>query len=170
MAKDTSKTNILVFLRPFTIENPTLEQQNSFMFCEIINEIECGIKGKFYTNDVLYGKDLEVFIREEVAKFNPEWVVAENESATATLKLKRRKKILINPAVSFDDLNNIPEYYRQNTWGFFDRDHEKDYERFNTVYPHAAFFPCERDISIYAVKDVITTILECPESDLLKFE
>lgn len=70
MTKDTSKTNILVFLRPFTIENPTLEQQNSFMFCEIINEMECGIKGKFYTNDVLYGKDLEAFIREEVAKFN----------------------------------------------------------------------------------------------------
>lgn len=61
--------NTLVFLRPFTIKNPTLDQQNDFMIREILNELECDIKGKFYTNDDLYNKDLMAFIREEVAKF-----------------------------------------------------------------------------------------------------
>ena len=153
------KYKTLVFLRPFTLKNPTLDQQNDFMIREIVNELECNIAGKFYTNDDLYGKDINIFIRAEIEKYKPEWVVAENESATVVLCLRNQKKILINPSVTYEDLNNVSEFSRENTWGFFDQDHEGDYERFTTVFPNVAFFPRQYDISLYTVKDFINLIL-----------
>lgn len=135
------KNETLIFLKPFNIQNPTLDEQNGYMMREVANEVECSDMGKIYNNEALCDKDLPACIAEEVKRHRPQWVVAEGECATVALSLKHQKKVLLNPKVSFDDLNNIPEQTRQNTFGFFDNLHEQDYERFLSVYPHAAWFP-----------------------------
>lgn len=154
------RTKTLIFLKPFTIKNPTLDEQNAFMMREIVNEVECTDLGKVYTNEHLHGKDIADFIGKAVDEHHPEWIVAEGECATSSLNLKNQKKVLLNPKVSFEDLNNIPEHTRQNTFGFFDGRHEPDYERFQTVYPHAAWFPQDDNLALFTIKEAIQAIIE----------
>ena len=150
----------LIFLRQFNIKNPTLDEQNAFMMTEIMDEVECKDLGKFITNEVLYDKDLETFIPEKVKSENPVWIIAVDDSATVALKLKRQKKILINPKVTFDDLNNVPEFARQYTFGFFDQNHEEDYNRFQSVYPNSAWYVNLKDMSLCDIKDIAKGIIE----------
>lgn len=157
------KTKTLIFLKPSTIKNPTLDEQNAFMIREIVNEMECADLGKVYTNEQLYGNDIAEFIRQAIAEYRPEWVVAEGECSTAALKLKNQKKVLLNPKVTFDDLNNIPEHTCQNTFGFFDDRHEQDYERFQSVYPQAAWFPEDDDLTLFTIKEIVQSIIETGE-------
>lgn len=157
------KQNTLIFLKPFAIEDPTLNEQNAFMMRETINEVECADLGIIYNNDQLYGKNLSEFIMQEVKRLRPEWIVAEGQCATVALTLKNQKKILINPKVSFDALNDIPEHTRKNTFGFFDVRHEQDYERFQSVYPHAAWFPQDDDLTLFTIKEAIQSIIESEE-------
>ena len=152
--------NNLIFLKKFNIKNPTLDDQNAFMMTEIRDEVECKNLGTFITNEVLYNKDLETFIPEKVKSENPDWIIALDNSATVALKLKRQKKILINPKVSFDDLNNVPEFARQYTYGFFDQDHEEDYNRFQSVYPNSAWYLNLKDMSLFDIKDIAKGIIE----------
>lgn len=157
------RTKTLIFLKPFTIKNPTLDEQNAFMMREIVNEVECADLGQIYNNEQLHGKDVAEVIREAVAEHHPEWIVAEGECATAALKLKNQKKVLLNPKVMFEDLNNVPEHTSQNTFGFFDDRHEPDYERFQSVYPHAAWFPQDDDLTLFTIKEVVQSIIETGE-------
>ena len=150
----------LIFLRKFNIKNPTLDEQNVFMMTEIMHEVECKDLGIFITNEVLYDKDLETFIPEKVKSENPEWIIVVDDSATVALKLQRQKKILINPKVSFDDLNNVPEFARQYTYGFFDKNHEEDYNRFQSVYPNSAWYINLKDMSLFDIKDIAKGIIE----------
>ena len=149
----------LIFLRKFNIKNPTLDQQNAFMMAEIMDEVECKDLGTFITNEVLYDKDLDTYIPETVNVENPEWVIAVDDSATVALKLIDRKKILINPKVSFEDLNNVPEFARQNTYGFFDQSHEEDYNRFQSVYPNVAWYINLENMSLCDIKDIAKGII-----------
>lgn len=157
------KTKTLIFLKPFTIKNPTLDEQNDFMMREIVNEVECADLGQIYTNEQLHGKDIAEFINQTIAEHHPEWIVAEGVCATAALKLKNQKKVILNPKVSFEDLNNVPEHTRQNTFGFFDDRHEQDYERFQSVYPHAAWFPQDDDLTLFTIKEAVQSIIETGE-------
>ena len=157
------KQNTLIFLKPFAIEDPTLDEQNAFMMRETINEVACANLGIIYNNDQLYGKNLSEFIMQEVKRLRPEWIVAEGQCATVALTLTNQKKILINPKVSFDALNDIPEHTRKNTFGFFDDRHEQDYERFQSVYPHAAWFPQDDDLTLFTIKEAIQSIIESEE-------
>ena len=150
----------LIFLRKFNIKNPTLDEQNAFMMTEIMDEVECKDLGTFFTNEVLYDKNLETFIPETIKIVNPEWVIAVDDSATIALKLKRQKKILINPKVSFDDLNNVPEFARQYTYGFFDQNHEEDYNKFQSVYPNSAWYLNLKDMSLFDIKYIAKGIIE----------
>ena len=150
----------LIFLRKFNIKNPTLDEQNAFMMTEIMDEVECKDLGTFITNEVLYDKDLITFIPETVKSENPEWVIAVEDSATIVLRLKRQKKILINPKVSFDDLNNVPEFARQYTYGFFDQRHEEDYNRFQSVYPNSVWYLNLKDMSLFDIKDIAKSIIK----------
>lgn len=150
----------LIFLRKFNIKNPTLDEQNTFIKKEIMDEVECKDLGIFITNEILYDKDLETFIPETVKSEKPEWIVAVDDSATVVLKLKRQKKILINPKVSFDDLNYVTELARQYTYGFFDKKHEEDYNRFQSVYPNSALYINLKDISLFDIKDIAKGIIE----------
>ena len=150
----------LIFLRKFNIQNPTLVEQNAFMMTEIMDEVECKDLGTFFTNEILYDKDLDTFIPETVKFEKPEWIVAVDDSATVALKLKRHKKILINPKVTFDDLNNVSDYARQYTYGFFDKNHEEDYNRFQSVYPNSAWYINLKDMSLFDIKDIAKGIIE----------
>ena len=155
-----NKDKTLIFLRKFNIKNPTLDEQNAFMMTEIMDEVECQDLGIFFTNEILYDKDLKTFIPEKVKSEDPEWIIAVDDSATVALKLKRQKKILINPKVSFDDLNNVPEFARQYTYGFFDKKHEEDYKRFQSVYPNSAWYINLKDMSLFDIKDIAKGIIE----------
>lgn len=157
------KTKTLIFLKPFTIKTPTLDEQNAFMMREIVNEMECADLGKVYTNEQLHGKDIAEFISKAIAEHRPEWIVAEGECATAALKLKNQKRVLLNPKVAFDDLNNVYEHTSRNTFGFFDDRHEQDYVRFQSVYPHAAWFPQDTDLTLFTIKEIVQSIVETGE-------
>lgn len=154
------KKKTLIFLKTFSMKNPSSDQQNAFMVRENVNEVECADLGMIYNNADLQGKNLYEFIRKEVKERCPDWIVAEDESATAALKMKRHKKILLNPKVDTDDLNNVPEYARQHTFGFFDDRHAQDYERFNSAYPHAALFLQDNNLSLFTIKEIVREIIE----------
>ena len=111
-------------------------------------------------NEILYDKNLDIYIPEIVNTEKPEWVIALDNSATVALKLKRQKKILINPKVTFDDLNNVPEFARQYTYGFFDQNHEEDYNRFQSVYPNSAWYFNLKDMSLFDIKDIAKGIMD----------
>ena len=151
--------NNLIFLKPFSIKNPTLDEQNDFMMTEVVTEVECANLGKIYNNDMLYGKDLAVFIPEEVKEHTPQWIVAVGQCATVALNLRNQKKVLLNPKVSYDHLNNVSEFDREHTFGFFDDRHEQDYERFQTVFPHAAWFPQNDSLNLFTIKEMVEEII-----------
>ncbi len=157
------KRKNVIFLKPFTLNNPTLEEQNDFMMRQIVNEMECAELGSIYSNDELYGKDITEFISGKVEALRPEWIIAEGECATVVLKMRNQKKILINPKVTTDDLNNVAEQTRQNTFGFFDDRHEQDYERFQSVYPNAAWFAEDDNLALFTIKEVVQEIIETGE-------
>ena len=47
---------------------------------------------------------------------------------------------------------------RQTTYGFFDKDHEKDYNRFQSVFHHSAWYP-EQKISLLSLQPILATLL-----------
>ena len=149
----------LVFLKPFSIKNPTLDEQNDFMMNEVFIEMECSSLGEMYDSDKLYGKELETFIPKEVIDKHPDWVIAVGKCATVTLGIRRQRKVLLNPKVSYEHLNNVTEFDRENTYGFFDDLHEQDYERFQSVFPHAMWFPQDDNLSLFTIKEVVEEII-----------
>lgn len=153
------KKQSIVFLKPFSIKNPTLEEQNDFMMTEIVNEVKCANLGKIYNNYMLHGRDLATFIPAQVRENKPQWVVAVGRCATITLDIRNQKKVLLNPKVSYDHLNNVSEFDREYTYGFFDNRHEQDYERFQTVFPHAAWFPQDDDLTLFTIKEMVEEII-----------
>ena len=157
------KLKTLIFLKPFTLKNPTLEQQNEFMLREIVNVVECADLGKIYYNDEMHGEETSEFITRKVEEQRPEWIVAEDDCATISLNIRRQKKILLNPKVADKDLNNVSEQTRRNTYAFFDEKHTQDYERFLRVYPHAAWFPYDENLTLFTIKEIVKQIIETEE-------
>ena len=133
------KQNNLVFLNPFTIENPTRERQTEFLYENMMASSAFGKLGRVYDYRELpkTEEELKVFIEGKIIEEKPQWVIATDSSASVLAGIKIPNRILINPGISFDDLNNVPEHVRQTTHGFFDQSHETDYERFCSVYPSA---------------------------------
>ena len=153
------KQQTLIFLKPFSIKNPTLDEQNDFMMTEVVTKVECANLGKIYNNDELYGKDLATFISDEVKANNPQLIVAVSQCATVALGIRNQKKVLLNPKVSYDHLNNVSEFDREHTFGFFDDRHEQDYERFQTVFPNAAWFPQDENLNLFTIKEIVEEII-----------
>lgn len=151
--------NNLIFLKPFSIKQPTLDEQNAFMISEIINEVECAGLGKIYNSDILHDKNLAAFIPEQVKKYKPQWVIAISECATIALGIRNPKKVLLNPKVSYDHLNNVSEFDRAHTFGFFDNRHEKDYDRFQTVFPRAAWLTQNENLNLSTIKEIVKEII-----------
>ena len=78
---------------------------------------------------------------------------------SVALGIRRQKKVLLNPKVSYEHLNNVTEFDRENTYGFFDDLHEHDYERFQSVFPHAMWFPQDDNLSLFTIKEIVEEII-----------
>lgn len=158
---------VLIFPEPFRIKNPTLDDQNSYIFSSLMGEVEMKEIGDFVKVNTLQGSDYAKEIRRIVAKQKPDWVIASGESATACINIYGQNKILINPIVTFNDLNNVPEHARQHTYGFFGAlpEQEKCYELFQTVYPNAAWYFNTFDLRLVDIKEIVISIINDKLSD-----
>lgn len=152
---------VLIFPKPFRVKNPTLDDQTSYLMSSLFDDVDMSEIGNFVEVNTLPKSDYAKEIRRIVAKQKPDWVIASGESATACINLYRQNKILVNPAVTFNDLNNVPEYARQHTYGFFGSlpEQEKSYELFQTVYPHAAWHPTTSELQLSDIKKVAMYII-----------
>ena len=110
---------VLIFPAPFLMKAPTVDQQNEYMVSSLKDEISMEGIGDFVEVNALNESDYCKEVRKIIAEQKPDWVIASGESATACLCLHGQKKILVNPIVTFNDLNNVPEYARLRTYGFF---------------------------------------------------
>lgn len=130
---------ILVFLNPFIIGNPTLEQQTDFLFENMMSTSALGKFGEVCDYKILPKTEIELkaYIERKIREEKPQWIIATDFSASILACIKIPNRILINPIITFDDLNNVPERVREATYGFFDQSHEADYERYCSVYPNA---------------------------------
>ena len=99
------------------------------------------------------------FIPNEVKKHNPEWIIAVGQSATVALGIRNQKKVLLNPKVDYEHLNNVSEFDQENTYGFFDEYHEQDYEKFQSVFSNAAWFPMDDNLNLFTIKGIVTDII-----------
>ena len=155
----------LIFLNPFTIENPTREQQTDFLYEDMMAGSALGKLGKVFDYKELpkTEEELKAFIEAKIREEKPLWVVATDLSASALAGIKIPNRILINPAISFEDLNNVPEHVRQTTHGFFDQSHESDYERFCSVYP-SAMLSLDPDMDYDRIAPIIEEIINDKES------
>ncbi len=158
---------VLIFPKPFRIKNPTLDDQNSYMISSLIDEVEMKEVGNFVEVNTLQESDYAKEIRRIVAKQKPDWVIASGESATACINLYGQNKILVNPVVTFNDLNNVPEHARQHIYGFFGAlpEQEKSYELFQTVYPNAAWYFNVPELQLVYIKDISIAIINDKSKD-----
>ena len=129
---------ILVFLNPFIIGNPTLEQQTDFLYENMMSSSALGKFGECFDYKILPKTEVELkaYIEGKIREEKPQWIIATDFSASILAGIKIQNRILINPIITFNDLNNVPERVREATYGFFDQSHEADYERFCSVYPN----------------------------------
>lgn len=151
----------LIFPAPFLINNPTADQQNDYLFSLLKDETAMKDIGDFVEVNALKKSDYCKEIRKIIGKRKPDWIIAAGASATACLNLHEQKKVLVNPVVSCNDLNHVPEYARRHTYGFFGAlpQQQKSYELFQTVYPNVAWFVNVPDLSLTDIKDIIYDIV-----------
>ena len=132
---------VIIFLSTFDKKEASMEEKTDFIICQNEMYLEYESHGEVFDYRKLPYNDtvgLKTFILEKIKVNQPKWIVGEGTSATVLMGMKIPDRILVNPKVIFEDLNNVPDYVRQSTFGFFDKYHEKDYERFQSVYPHSA--------------------------------
>lgn len=110
---------VLIFPAPFLTQKTTADQQNDYMFSLLKDEVALEGIGDFIEVNALNKSDYCEEVRRIIAEQKPNWVIASGESATACINLHQQKKILINPFVKWGDLNNVPDYARLHTYGFF---------------------------------------------------
>lgn len=152
---------VLIFPNPFRIKNPTRDEQNSYLTSLWTDEATMNEIGSFVKVNTLQASDYANEIRRMIAKQKPDWVIASGESATACINLYRQNKILVNPIVTSNNLNNVPEYARQHTYGFFGTlpKQEKSYGLFQTVYPNAVCFFNVSELQFADIKDISIAII-----------
>ncbi len=152
---------VLIFPAPFLEKNPTADQQNNYLFSLLKDETAMRDIGDFIEVDALNKSDYYKEVRKIIAERKPDWVITSEESATACIGFHGQKKILVNPTVTFDDLNNVPEYARQYTYGFFGAlpEQQRGYELFQSVYPNVVWFVNAPDLSLIDIKDIIYDIV-----------
>ena len=152
---------VLIFPAPFLIKTPTVDQQNDYLFSLLKDEMVVKDIGDSIEVNALNKSDYHEEIRKIIAERKPDWVIAAGESTTACLCVHGQKKILVNPVTTFDDLNNVSEYARQYTYGFFGAfpQQQKSYELFQTVYPNVAWFANAPNSNLIDIKDIIYDII-----------
>lgn len=154
------KAEVITFLERFDIEHATPDSQMAYMFIEW-DDFEVADKfGKSYGQNEFFENDQRKVINDLIKSNRPKWVIALYNSATIVLKRRFQRKILINPTVTYNDLNNVSEFDRHYTYGFFDKDHEKDYELFQKVYPYSAWYGDTKGLRLCDIEAVVKGILE----------
>ena len=148
----------LIFLSTFNKKDASMEEKNDFIIEQTFASVECSDLGTVFDHTHIPPDDVAGFINDRIKELKPRWVVGEGTSASALMKMKVPGRVLVNPSVGFDDLNNVPDHVRQTTYGFFDKDHEKDYNRFQSVFPHSAWYP-EQRISLLSLQPILATLL-----------
>ena len=153
---------VLIFPAPLLIKEITADQQNDYMFSLLKDEVAREWIGDFIEVNALNKSDYCEEVRRIIAEQKPDWVIASGESATACINLHQQKKILINPFVKWGDLNNLPDYARLHTYGFFGAlpEQEKSYELFQAVYPNASWFVNAPNLCLIYIKDISTEIIK----------
>ena len=152
---------VLIFPAPFLIKSPTAAQQNEYMISMLKDKMAMEGIGDFIEVNALNKSYYCKEVRKIIADQKPDWIIASGESATACIGLYGQKKILVNPIVTFDDLNNVPEYARLHTYGFFGAlpEQEKSCELFQAVYPNASWFVNAPNLQRIDIKDIIRGII-----------
>ena len=159
------KKDVLIFLSTFCKKDASMQEKTDFIIGQAEAYSEFSSLGEVFDYRNLpynYSAGLKNFILEKIKENQPKWIVGEGTSATVLMGMRIRGRIMVNPKVSFEDLNNVPDYVRQSTFGFFDKYHEKDYEKFQSVYPNSAWYP-ETSIDLLDLKSMIATILNTDE-------
>ncbi len=153
------KPKVIIFLERFDIGHATPDNQLAYLEMEAM-ENHVGSKfGNVYGQRQFYGKDQKKVISDLIKSDHPEWVIGLYDSATIVLKIRCQRKILVNPAITFNDLNNVTEFARRNTYDFFDADHEKDYDLFQRVYPNSALYVNIAELRLSDIESQIKSIL-----------
>ena len=152
---------VLIFPVPFLTQKTTADQQNDYMFSLLKDEVALEGIGDFIEVNALNKSDYCEEVRRIIAEQKPNWVIASGESATACINLHQQKKILINPFVKWGDLNNVPDYARLHTYGFFGAlpEQEKSCELFQTVYPNVSWLVNIPNLSLIDIKDISIEII-----------
>lgn len=159
MTMDMGK-EVLIFLSTFDRENPSMDEKTDFIIGQTVTSCEYFPLGEVYDYMLLPYNDpmeLKSFISKKIKEVKPKWIVAEGTSSTALMGMKIPNRILVNPRVEFEDLNNVPDYVRKSYYGFFDKKHEKDYERCQSVYPNSSWYP-ETNIELNDLKLIVEAI------------
>lgn len=153
---------VLIFPAPFLIKAPTVDKQNDYLFSLLRDEMAMEGIGDFIEVNALNKENYCEEVRRIIAERKPDWVIAAGESATACIGLHGIKKMLVNPIVTFDDLNNVPEYTRQHTYGFFGAlpQQQKSYELFQSVYPNVAWYINVPNLNLIDIKEIIYDIVD----------
>lgn len=160
------KENVAIFINDYDRTIPTLEDYTDF----IRNSAECNDIGDLYggyweERSWFKDKPIETIIKTVLKSKLYDWLIGSYNSATVLLSYKGYKRILINPTVNENDLKNVSEFDKENTYGFFDNEHEADYELFQSVYTHSLGFMWMDGLQISNVKEIIREILEVSQSD-----
>lgn len=152
---------VLIFPHPFHINHPTPDQQNDYLFSLLRDEVVMGELGDIIDVNDLQKADYPEQVRRIIADQRPDWVIASGESATACINLHQQKKILVNPSLTFDDLNNVPEFARRHTYCIFgsQEEHHKNYALCQSVFPNVAWHINLPDLQLADIKDVIMQII-----------
>ena len=152
---------VLTLPAPFLIKSPTADQQNEYMISMLKDKMAMEGIGDFIEVNALNKSYYCKEVRKIIADQKPDWIIASGESATACINLHQQKKILINPFVKWGDLNNVPDYARLHTYGFFGAlpEQEKSYELFQAVYPNASWFVNAPNLSLIDIKDISIEII-----------
>ena len=149
---------VLIFL-PFADQKNFREDEHpDFVITQLSTSAVMDDMGKVYNYQTIPRKNVKEFIRKKVEEFGPDWIIAEGNSATALLELALPNSILINPNVKTEALLNVSEEVKESSFGYFDMNHEKDYELFQSVYPNTAWYPFTK-INILSLKSIIETII-----------
>lgn len=154
------RAEVITFLERFDIEHVTPDSPMAYMFNEW-DDFEVADKfGKSYGQNEFFENDQRKVINDLIKSNRPKWVIALYDSATIVLKRRFQRKILINPTITYNDLNNVSEFDRQFTYGFFDRDFEKDYELFQKAYPNAAWYGGTKNLRLCDIEAIAKGIME----------
>ena len=156
------KEEVLIFLGTFEKPEASMEEKTDFIIEQNEMYLELKPLGVVYDYNALPYNDraaLKNFISEKIGECKPKWIIGDGTSATVLMSMKIPRRILVNPKVTFEDLNNVTDKVRHSTFGFFDKHHEKDYERFQSVYPNSAWYP-ETTIDLLDIKQLIEGIIK----------